>query len=288
MESLTFTHGLAAGYRDLLREVRRHGELVSPRGIDTRELIGVTLYFPNATLPMLPIRTGRGISVKLAAVEALHLIAGATNSKQVLAASPRYTDVLQDPSSLDFGAYGPRVAEQMPKVVRDLTDDPWTRRAVVSIWNPGTDLDASGDRPCTLTLQFLRRNGMLHLITNMRSNDVWLGTPYDVFMFTQLQQTVARVLDTAVGSYTHHVGSLHLYEERVNATDHVHKLSNADRMDLHRDLPNGVLYTGADLEDDAVAHWGRVSATAKSIVDGQADVWSRNYNGWYVHNAPTS
>ena len=53
----------------------------------------------------------------------------------------------------------------------------------------------------------------------MRSNDVWWGLPYDVFQFTQLQLTLARLLDVAPGEYTHMVGSLHAYERDADGID---------------------------------------------------------------------
>ena len=53
------------------------------------------------------------------------------------------------------------------------------------------------------------------MITTMRSNDVYLGLPHDVFFFTMLQELVARRLDVELGLYRHIVGSLHLYEHNV-------------------------------------------------------------------------
>lgn len=67
--------------------------------------------------------------------------------------------------------------------------------------------------PCTTTLQFLLREGRLHIIATMRSNDAYLGLPHDVFCFTMLQEMVARILGVDLGSYRHFVGSMHLYDK---------------------------------------------------------------------------
>jgi hypothetical protein len=56
------------------------------------------------------------------------------------------------------------------------------------------------------------RDGALELIVYMRSNDVWLGWPYDVVMFTVLHEALAVDLGLALGQYTHVAGSLHLYD----------------------------------------------------------------------------
>jgi thymidylate synthase len=46
----------------------------------------------------------------------------------------------------------------------------------------------------------------------MRSNDIWMGFPYDVFSFTAMQCLMAMELGLGIGTYTHIAGSLHLYE----------------------------------------------------------------------------
>ncbi len=49
------------------------------------------------------------------------------------------------------------------------------------------------------------------MLTNMRSNDAFIGLPHDIFSFTMLQEILARTLGVELGNYSHAVGSLHLY-----------------------------------------------------------------------------
>jgi thymidylate synthase len=115
------------------------------------------------------------------------------------------------------GAYGPRLfggsgASQIHRVESILARQD-SRRAVVQIFD-AKDLD--GDKaevPCTCTLQFLSREGLLSLIVHMRSNDAFLGLTHDVFCFTMLQEIVASELSLGLGTYRHFVGSLHLYKK---------------------------------------------------------------------------
>jgi thymidylate synthase len=97
-----------------------------------------------------------------------------------------------------------------------LVGKPETRQAVCSLWRPSDLVNAfRGDKkdlPCTLTLQFILRSGKLNLIVNMRSNDVWLGLPYDAWAWCSIQQLVADALDVELGWYQHQAGSLHVYE----------------------------------------------------------------------------
>jgi len=40
-------------------------------------------------------------------------------------------------------------------------------------------------------MQFMVRRRRLHLLTNMRSNDAFIGLPHDIFAFTMLQEIMA-------------------------------------------------------------------------------------------------
>jgi hypothetical protein len=110
------------------------------------------------------------------------------------------------------GAYGPMVAGQWSYIVQCLKKDPQTRQAIMTIWKPVPG--PSRDIPCTVAFQFLLRDDRLNMITTMRSNDIWLGMPYDIFTFTQLQAVLAEELEVQPGWYQHNVGSLHLYEQQ--------------------------------------------------------------------------
>ncbi len=123
------------------------------------------------------------------------------------------------PDGRVFGAYGPRLREkagvdQVEQVITMLNRKPESRRAVIQIFDSADNLhpDQSLQPPCTCTLQFLVRDGALHLVAYMRSNDVIRGMTHDVFCFTMLQELVARSLDRPLGTYTHMVGSLHVYD----------------------------------------------------------------------------
>lgn len=106
-----------------------------------------------------------------------------------------------------------KVFDQMKMVEHLLSIDPNTRQAVIHIKqardvlvNPTKDLN------CTVCLQFFIREGKLYMTTYMRSNDLWMGFPNDVFQFTCIQIYLAMRLGVKLGTYTHVAGSLHLYE----------------------------------------------------------------------------
>ena len=103
--------------------------------------------------------------------------------------------------------------DQWEYVKEMLLHNPETRQAVIHIKT--ADNTPSKDVNCTVCLQFFIRNNKLYLTTYMRSNDLWIGFPYDVFQFTAMQILMSMELGIELGSYTHIAGSLHLYERNI-------------------------------------------------------------------------
>lgn len=103
--------------------------------------------------------------------------------------------------------------DQWEYVEQMLRDNPATRQAVIHIKT--ADDSVSKDVNCTVCLQFFIRDGKLYMTTYMRSNDIWLGFPFDVFQFTAMQVLMSMKLGVGLGTYTHIAGSLHLYKRNV-------------------------------------------------------------------------
>lgn len=164
---------------------------------------------------------------------------------------PKYRDYAVDGRLL--GAYGPRLFRgsgggQIHRVIAQLGAKVDTRQAVVQLFDAQDVLNNLQDVPCTCTLQFLLRGGRLSLVVVMRSNDAYLGLPHDLFAFTMIQELVARSLGVELGTYSHFVGSLHLY--------------NKDRSDAEQYLDEG-WYDGRSAQMPAMPPgdpWARVAA----------------------------
>lgn len=187
---------------------------VLSRGKATREYIGESFLLtnPRARLCTIP---GRKWSHAYAVGELLWYLAGSNELDMIKFYAPSYARFSDDERTL-YGAYGPRINSQWRTVISKILDDPGTRQAVISIYSErDTARTKTKDFPCTIALQFLLRSNGLNLICTMRSNDTWLGLPYDVFCFTMLQEIMAFQLGVDLGWYMHQVGSLHLYEQDV-------------------------------------------------------------------------
>jgi thymidylate synthase len=162
----------------------------------------------------------RNMSMKYAIGELLWYLSG-TNSLKTIIPYAKFWESISDNGVSVNSAYGDRIHnkfgfDQWDYVKGALRKDTLSRQAVIHIKD--ADDNVTKDVPCTVMLQYLIRNDKLYATTYMRSNDVWLGLPYDMFTFTCLQVKMAMELDIDVGSYTHIAGSLHLYEKDVPET----------------------------------------------------------------------
>ena len=109
--------------------------------------------------------------------------------------------------------YSGDMFDQLKMVEELLKKDPASRQAVIHIKQARNLIKyPTKDVNCTVCLQFFIREDKLYLTTYMRSNDLWMGFPNDVFQFTAIQIYLAMRLGVKLGSYTHIAGSLHLYE----------------------------------------------------------------------------
>jgi thymidylate synthase len=212
------------GYVDLVHHVLKYGESAAPRGLNTLEIEDATIHISNA-VNALPIGVNRGTVPGIGAVEACQLLSGTSFPKLVVDIGPQFANYAED-DGMFHGSYGTRTKGQYDVVVDRLKKDPDTRQAVVTIWNPVRDmLEKKRDYPCTILHQFRIRKNRLNMSVYMRSNDVWLGAAYDFFQFTRVQMAIASILGIEPGSYAHHVGSLHIYEENYGAAAALRKTS---------------------------------------------------------------
>ncbi len=119
-----------------------------------------------------------------------------------------------EPDRTIFGAYGPRLFDmhgkginQIENVISRLKKNQYSRKAVIQLFDASDILEHHEDVPCTCTFQFLLRRNRLHMITNMRSNDAYMGLPHDIFTFTMIQEIIANSLGVELGTYKHMVGN---------------------------------------------------------------------------------
>lgn len=196
------------GYCQLLNMILQHGEESAPRGLPIKELLGLSLTVPNM-LQNIIVHPKRDLNYRFMVAEWLWITAGREDLEFLLRYNKNYA-AFSDDGTILSGAYGPRIASQRDFVLQTLRKDPDSRQAVLSIWDRNPK--PSKDIPCTLTMQFLIRQKLLHVIVNMRSSDAWWGIPYDLYTFCQLGNMIAGELNVEPGPLQLHLGSSHLYQ----------------------------------------------------------------------------
>ncbi|WP_211258952.1 thymidylate synthase [Spirillospora albida] len=189
------------------------GCAIAPRGLPTTEVLGSSLRLADPRNRLVDLPPCRVINPAFNVAEALWILSG-SGEPWIHEFNSSLAAFVGD--GAPHGAYGPRLRawtgiDQFDRVRRLLLEDPDTRRAVLTIFDPARDLVDERDIPCTLGHRFYLRDGLLHMVTSMRSQDVWRGLPYDLFTATLLLELMAGWVGAQVGHWHHEVDSLHLY-----------------------------------------------------------------------------
>jgi len=197
------------------------------RGFSSKEQLGVTFLLRDP-VQRTPFVASRKLNIIFNFAETLWYLSGRDDQEYLTYYAPRLSRFTGGQARLTGTAYGVKIfgkdgrIDQWQSVITQLREDPDSKRAVIQIFD-STELSIpeNPDVSCTLGIQYLLRENALHSIGFMRANDVYRGLVSDIFSFTMLQELMANQLDVEVGSYTHMVGSLHLYDKDRDAAARV-------------------------------------------------------------------
>lgn len=216
---------------EVIESTLTNGIFRSPRGMPTLETIHRTIQV-NMRRPVLTVKA-RKLSYTFMLAEAHWILSG---SDRVSDIAPYNTNIAKfsDDGQIFAGAYGPKIHSQIASVLKKLIDDPDTRQACINIWreNPLP----SKDIPCTMSIVFQIRDNKLHCSVFMRSSDIWLGLPYDVFNFSMLSHWVCALINesnihgsiVSPGILSLTAASSHLYKINFTEANKVLNLGPAD------------------------------------------------------------
>lgn len=193
------------------------GDWTKPRGFKCKELIAPQLVLKNP-LDCLCTITDRKLNYAYLIIEKFSYLSQNSFPEVIIHYNSKMKNYLNQTSGDFDGAYGLRIAKgnQLEHAFQLLSKDKDTRQAVITI-NDFTDRKTSLDKPCTLSLQFLIRKNELHLIVNMRSNDLLWGLSLDCPAFAFLQEVMYKWLKEKyktlkLGNYIHNAASFHYYD----------------------------------------------------------------------------
>lgn len=159
-------------------------------------------------------KTHRVVPIRFVLAELCHILAGRNDLESLLSYHAGMAKYSHDGETL-AGAYGKRLAAQLPRLVERLEADPYTRQACAAIFNEDDCVTTTrASVPCNVYLQFLQRNGRLSLHVMSRSSDFVTGFSIDTLHWQALLVMMTNEFpEWQVGSLHYTIGSLHIYED---------------------------------------------------------------------------
>ena len=211
-------------YLNLLRHVMDKGvNRMDRTGTGTRGVFGHQMRFDLSE--GFPMVTTKKLHKKSIVHELIWFLAGDTNIKYLQDNKVRIWDEWADENG-DLGpVYGKqwrrwegpegKVIDQVKNVVEAIKNNPYSRRHIVSAWNPA-DVDDMALPPCHCLFQFHvaptpNGRGKLSCQLYQRSADIFLGVPFNIASYALLVHMMAQVCDLEVGDFVHTFGDAHIY-----------------------------------------------------------------------------
>lgn len=94
--------------------------------------------------------------------------------------------------------YSNQGVDQLMEVIHQIKADPYSRRIILSAWNPA-DLKKMALPPCHVLAQFFVQNGHLSCQMYQRSADMGLGVPFNIASYSALTILLAHITGLKVG-----------------------------------------------------------------------------------------
>ena len=187
----------------------------SPRA--TTELLAAGFSIANPRARWISSER-RGLNRVFAVANTIWTFSGSDAAEDIVPYNARGADFARDgvlEGAVGGRIFGSMVGDQIATAIESLRRHKSSRRAVVHVLSPQDLVTPPLDTPCTISLQYIVREGRLDTITSMRSQSAALLLPYDVFLFSMLQEVVANELGVGLGTYHHFCGSLHYYDDEA-------------------------------------------------------------------------
>jgi len=216
-------------YLDLVKHVLENGEVKGDRtGTGTKSIFGHQMRFDLSK--GFPMVTTKKLHLKSIIYELLWFLKGDTNIDYLKENGVNIWNAWADKNG-DLGpVYGFQWRnwnndgiDQIKILVKELVNNPNSRRHLISAWNPSVLPDttksfesnvANGKAalpPCHAFFQFYVSNEKLSCQLYQRSADVFLGVPFNIASYSLLTMMIAQVCNLKLGDFVHTFGDAHIY-----------------------------------------------------------------------------
>ena len=105
--------------------------------------------------------------------------------------------------------------DQIKDVLKSLSQDPYSRRHIVSAWNTG-EVHKMALPPCHTMFQFHVQGGELSCQMYQRSADMFLGVPFNIASYSLLTCIMAQLLNMTPGDFVWTGGDCHIYQNHFD------------------------------------------------------------------------
>ena len=210
-------------YLNLMQHVLTQGSRKGDRtGTGTLSVFGYQMRFDLGQ--GFPLLTTKKVHLRSIIHELLWFLRGDSNVRYLRENGVSIWDEWAD----DQGELGPvygvqwrswpaadgRHVDQISNLVREIRENPNSRRLIVSAWNVA-ELDRMALPPCHAFFQFYVAEGKLSCQLYQRSADIFLGVPFNIASYALLTLMVAQVCGLAPGEFIHTLGDAHLYNNHL-------------------------------------------------------------------------
>jgi thymidylate synthase len=216
-------------YLDLVRHVLENGGVKGDRtGTGTKSVFGYQMRFDLSK--GFPMVTTKKLHLKSIIYELLWFLKGDTNIDYLKENGVNIWNAWADKNG-DLGpVYGFQWRnwnndgiDQIKILVKELVNNPNSRRHLISAWNPSVLPDTSKSfesnvangkaalPPCHAFFQFYVSNEKLSCQLYQRSADVFLGVPFNIASYSLLTMMIAQVCNLKLGDFVHTFGDAHIY-----------------------------------------------------------------------------
>ena len=231
------------GYLTLLKDTIESGEYRKTRnGYVYSQFAGI-ISFDNINTKF-PLLTTKKMFLKGIIEELLWFLRGSTDAKELQGKGVHIWDGNSSRQYLDSiglkhyeeGELGPIYGwqwrqfgrpyskdahngfDQIKYVIQELMKPEYSRRAVLSAWNP-VQLHEMALPPCHILYTFYRDKNGLSCLMNMRSSDLFLGLPFNIASTAILTHIIAKILHMKPHKISLVLTDAHVYEEHIDAVN---------------------------------------------------------------------
>lgn len=188
--------------------------MVDRTGVGTRWCHGVSMRFwlSDGRVPLLQTKE---VNWKAALDELLWFIRGEHNTRTLKSGIwDEWADSNGDLGPIygvQWRGMGACQTDQLAAVIEGLKTNPHSRRHVVSAWIPD-DVDDMALPPCHTMFQFnMDDERNLYCSLYMRSGDMFLGVPFNIFEYGVLTHMVAKLVGARAYELRVYIANAHIY-----------------------------------------------------------------------------